>query len=288
MCISAVAVAAVRAAVVGDCDGDGVVRISELVTGVGIALGIFPLDRCPTFDADGDGTVSISELIGAVNAALAPAPTPTPLAQVLDFGVVGGQPCASTQVQFAIPADLSVTVTALRIDFCVDPGAFKVADVTCSSVSSTVVVDAVDHFPSCRLETASDPQGQVRVAAHGAGGGAGDAFEPSDEIDCRIPVFPTTAGGDYPIRYRAVAQTSLGEVVNAGEGTITVFGLEPTGRFRGQCCTEDAQCETGFCRGGDDTQYMACCDSDCPDGVCNVSSFPGQCCARAELPDCVP
>ena len=273
----------------GDCDGDGVVRISELVTGVAIALDITPLDHCPSFDDDGDGTVSIGELIRAVTAALAPAPTPTPLAEVLDFGVVGGQPCSTTQLSFAIPGDLGVTVTALRIDFCVDPSAFKVADVTCSSFSSTVVIDAVDHFPACMLETAGNPQGQVRVAAHGAGGDGGDAFQPFDEIDCQIPVFPTTAGGDYAVRYRAVAQTSLGEIVNSGEGVITVFGLPPTDRFLGQCCTEDAQCTSGFCRDGDDTQYSACCESDCAGGVCNAQFFPGQCCDPATLPDsCLP
>jgi len=275
-------------ALVGDCNGDGVVRISELVIGVLIALDETPLTRCPSFDVNGDGTVSIDELISGVAAALEPEPTPTPLAQVLDFGVVGGQPCSTTQVSFAIPDGLSVTVTAMRIDFCVDPNAFKVADVTCTSFSNTVVIDAVDHFPSCTLDAPVNPSGQVQVAAHGTGGDAGNAFQPFDEIDCVIPVPPTTAGGDYPIRYRVVAQTSLGEVINVGDGTITVFGLDPTGRFRGECCTEDGQCESGFCRGGDSTQYNACCESDCPGGVCNVQAFPGQCCDPNQLPSCVP
>jgi len=55
---------------VGDCDGSGSVEISELVTGVNLALGNAMLDTCPAFDADGDGMVSVSELIQAVNAAL--------------------------------------------------------------------------------------------------------------------------------------------------------------------------------------------------------------------------
>lgn len=55
---------------VGDCDGLGSVSINELITGVNIALGNLPLDRCPDFDANGDGRVSIGELIGAVRNAL--------------------------------------------------------------------------------------------------------------------------------------------------------------------------------------------------------------------------
>ena len=51
---------------VGDCDGDGLVGVNELVTGVGIALGRTPLAACPAFDFDNNGQVAISELTRAV------------------------------------------------------------------------------------------------------------------------------------------------------------------------------------------------------------------------------
>jgi hypothetical protein len=54
----------------GDCNGDGVVTIDELILGVNIALGNLPLTDCPAFDTNRDGMVSIDELIAAVNAAL--------------------------------------------------------------------------------------------------------------------------------------------------------------------------------------------------------------------------
>jgi len=54
----------------GDCDGDGMVRIAELITAVNIALGQQPLSDCPSLDVDGDGQVSIGELIQAVSNAL--------------------------------------------------------------------------------------------------------------------------------------------------------------------------------------------------------------------------
>src|SRR6185369_11439847 len=54
----------------GDCDGDGQVGISELITGVNMALGLLPVAQCAAFDGDGDQQVGITELITAVNAAL--------------------------------------------------------------------------------------------------------------------------------------------------------------------------------------------------------------------------
>jgi hypothetical protein len=55
---------------VGDCDGNRVVSIAELIRGVGISLGRQNLSACPSFDANGDGAVSVAELITAVNRTL--------------------------------------------------------------------------------------------------------------------------------------------------------------------------------------------------------------------------
>ncbi len=74
---------------VGDCNGDGVISIDELVRGVAIALGRQPRDHCPASDRDQNGTVSVDELVAAVASALAgcapvatatipPTQTPTP------------------------------------------------------------------------------------------------------------------------------------------------------------------------------------------------------------------
>jgi hypothetical protein len=65
-----------------DCNGDGSVGISDLITGVSIVLGTAELASCAAIDADDSGAVTIAELIAAVSQALdgcAPAPpTPTP------------------------------------------------------------------------------------------------------------------------------------------------------------------------------------------------------------------
>ena len=59
---------------VGDCNGDGMVAINELIIGVNIALGAAPLSQCPSFDVNGDNMVGINELITAVNNALGMCP----------------------------------------------------------------------------------------------------------------------------------------------------------------------------------------------------------------------
>ncbi len=56
----------------GDCNGDGMVVINDLITCVNIALGNDPVTTCPACDANGDGMVTINELILAVNAAFLP------------------------------------------------------------------------------------------------------------------------------------------------------------------------------------------------------------------------
>jgi autotransporter-associated beta strand protein len=58
----------------GDCNGDGVVLVNELVLGVNIALETLPFTACSAFDSDEDGRVTIPELIQAVNHALSSCP----------------------------------------------------------------------------------------------------------------------------------------------------------------------------------------------------------------------
>jgi len=55
-----------RAACPGDCNGDGVVTINELILAVNIALGDAPISACPAIDANHSGEVTIEELILAI------------------------------------------------------------------------------------------------------------------------------------------------------------------------------------------------------------------------------
>jgi hypothetical protein len=60
----------VPVACAGDCDGDGVVGVDELVRAVAIALGEALLEACAAADADGDGAVGIEDLVAALAAGL--------------------------------------------------------------------------------------------------------------------------------------------------------------------------------------------------------------------------
>ncbi len=54
----------------GDCDGDGVVRVDELIRGLSIALGLAPATTCAALQSNLDGAVTIDELIAAVQSAV--------------------------------------------------------------------------------------------------------------------------------------------------------------------------------------------------------------------------
>jgi hypothetical protein len=62
---------------VGDCDGDTVVTVDELVTMVNIALGNRPVDDCLAGDANSDDRVTVDELVTSVRIALAGCQQPT-------------------------------------------------------------------------------------------------------------------------------------------------------------------------------------------------------------------
>lgn len=54
----------------GDCDDSGAVSINELISAVGVSLGLAPLSSCPAADPDDSGAVAVNELVGAVARAL--------------------------------------------------------------------------------------------------------------------------------------------------------------------------------------------------------------------------
>lgn len=57
-------------ACVGDCKGDGMVTVDEILAGVNIALGTASIESCPMFDRNTDGIISIDELVSAISAAI--------------------------------------------------------------------------------------------------------------------------------------------------------------------------------------------------------------------------
>src|SRR5262245_60418463 len=64
------ATAGAGSACAGDCNGDGRVVVSELITSVKINLGRAQLDACLAVDGDSSGSAEINEIVQAVGQAL--------------------------------------------------------------------------------------------------------------------------------------------------------------------------------------------------------------------------
>jgi YVTN family beta-propeller protein len=54
----------------GDCNANGQVTVSEIITSVNVALGLTAVQACPTVDRNGDGRVTVDELVRSVETAL--------------------------------------------------------------------------------------------------------------------------------------------------------------------------------------------------------------------------
>ena len=70
--------AALAAACVGDCNGDGEVTVNELLVLVNITLDTAALSSCAVGDQNDDGQITVNEIIGGVNNALGSCPGPPP------------------------------------------------------------------------------------------------------------------------------------------------------------------------------------------------------------------
>jgi hypothetical protein len=68
--LCAASAAHAQATCVGDCMDDGAVSISDLVTGVNIALNTLPITACPSFACEGGTEVPVNCLVQGVNHAL--------------------------------------------------------------------------------------------------------------------------------------------------------------------------------------------------------------------------
>lgn len=73
--VSLLTMRAVANACPGDCNGDAVVTVDEVILSVNVALGIAAADTCAAADIDGDASVTVDEILLAVGSALEGCPT---------------------------------------------------------------------------------------------------------------------------------------------------------------------------------------------------------------------
>jgi hypothetical protein len=211
----------------------------------------------PTSTASATGTATAT---GTVTA------TPTNTIGIIDIGRAFNQPGGITP--FCFELQNATDIASLKVDFCVDPTAFDVGAIQCSTVNegslfcidvdtSTVNLEGPLFFPTCELDAPDDPHGQVQATAETT---VEDLGLPLGKLlGCTVPVRPETLPGDYPLDARVEVTRLTGETfVVRTSGLATVVGLSPGGE-----CVSDPQCTSPpVCRGG------RCCACECS-GTCD-------------------
>ena len=113
----------------GDCDGDAVVTITELVVAARIAVGATRLEQCRAADANGDGAVTVEEILIAVNNALTTctvsprgqkvvdASEPVGVIRQLPGGpIVGGAPRMPAQYRVTLPNEVRLETVVSHLE----------------------------------------------------------------------------------------------------------------------------------------------------------------------------
>ncbi|MBX3028242.1 hypothetical protein KF840_25410 [bacterium] len=183
----------------GDCGGDGVVAVNELITGVNLALGGGDPRQCPSIDANGDGSVVVSELVAAVANALNGCPFTGQYTARLD---VGDQETAVIHMQVA--PDGSATAALMVVP---TSGAALRLEIPLLNLTGTVDLDTgAFHFAG----TAQGQEGGVPVDIAGA---MPERPGLSGTLDLTIGSEsfrgPVVAGNGQPTPTRTPTQTAV-------------------------------------------------------------------------------
>lgn len=237
------------AACVGDCGGDGVVAVNELVTGVSIALGGAALSSCPSLDADGDATVSIAELVAAVSHALdgcpveasptasvPPTPTSSPRATATATPTVTATPAIGPRIVFF---GLTAADDSLQMPTGTGPGDVPIYERP-FGFSFSLVVEAArgdSGRPVARNTLAGGDVPDLQIQATRPLGDGSAAV-----CDGAAPTFGGVPGIDPP---RIEEPLAIADALN-DFGCRFIDGTgEPLGRICGQGCVRFESGESG-------------------------------------------
>jgi hypothetical protein len=242
----ALLVAAPAAAVCpGDCNGDGEVRINEVMTAVGIALGSSPVGDCAVIDSNADGQVTIAEIVTATNALLSGCPAVTPSA-------TGGTITTATPTDTAIAL---ATPTATPTATANQP----------PSLAAPFVYRGIALQPIARPLGATDPGGG-EVACAGDALLAGMTLDP-DNVLRWTPAADQVGRFTVPVQCQDAAEPPLAtsgdldfRITPADACTVPV--CDPaTG------CTADARPVTELCcTGAPEQPRLPEAEVSCPQG----------------------
>lgn len=229
-------------ACVGDCDDNGAVSVSELITGVRISLGGAPLSQCPAFDATPDGELRIAELVMAVGNTLAGCPpTPDPSGTPTVAPTLADTPTLTpTPVDTDTPGPSETPTTTPTLPpvagvWREDP--LTVTGSTCPTVVTTSFADDLASRPPCEqtVELLSD----TAVAVEDCTGTRVDgSLERDGTIRIAYPTTSDTVGA-------CTVELTAGAVIPAGVNPTTAAYTFSVA-FSGEACpVEDCTIEAG-------------------------------------------
>lgn len=131
----------------GDCDGDGVVSVDQVLTLVNIALDSAVISTCRPGDANGDGTITIDEIIVALAHALNGCPGARVGGAWLEDQYRLVSSTCSTAVTEALRdgvANLPDCLTRIRV---IGPGQVRGTDCYDRAVEGNVDTNGIMTFP---------------------------------------------------------------------------------------------------------------------------------------------
>lgn len=237
---------------VGDCNGDGVVTLHELMRMVNIALGNTPccLD-CAAADAAKTGMVSVVQIITAVKNAMhgcpaTPAPTVSPTPLPTDaMAVIGG--CLKPGPRDLVPCDVGTRITLSRCEDYSDCSAHPEARtllgegrtdargrfwvlVRASRAQAALLIPEAPEIDSATVYRSylvpaaarTAPQNAQRVAAPQGIPAVEVTIDPSSEAGVRL----VDQKGLQNLSYEGIA--AVQQAVRAATETSTFAGLSPS------------------------------------------------------------
>lgn len=207
----------------GDCDGDGVVEVHELILGVNMALQIAAPTACPAFDMDADGRVAVADLVTAVSNALGDTcrtPVETTRTFTIEPGMLLGDPSQTRSGLFNTllsGANAAIAVSPGPLTLALgEPDADGVAPLRLAE-DAIIDVQVVDSTRVC-----------IKMMAAGSSG----------SVDCdggtAYDVEGFQAAGDTGSTLFEV-RTGLGDPAGPGHGNLLVNQLTqplPVGELR--------------------------------------------------------
>lgn len=166
----------------GDCNGDGMVVINELIQGVNLALGTG--GDCDAFDSNDDGTVAINELIAAVGNALNGCPDLLTIIDPQDGLLV---PAGTVAVRIALPGGTDPDTLVVRLD---DAEVTDTLTAGADEVTGELVVGPGPHVLAVEVEVDGAAQ-SVTSSFEAAALTNADACEVLNDAECLLP-YPSS------------------------------------------------------------------------------------------------